>query len=71
MAIDSPPITWYQKHTGELWVYSDRPLPNPSGNTGVMVFIFWFFTNIYFIFFFNFYFKKQNEINAFLDEPEQ
>ena len=25
------------KHTGELWVYIVTPLPNPSGNTGVMV----------------------------------
>ena len=25
------------KHTGELWVYIGTPLPNPSGNTGVMV----------------------------------
>ena len=25
------------KHTGELWVYISTPLPNPSGNTGVMV----------------------------------
>ena len=25
------------KHTGELWVYIGTPLPNPSGNTGVML----------------------------------
>ena len=25
------------KHTGELWVYIGTPLPNPTGNTGVMV----------------------------------
>ena len=25
------------KHTGELWVYIGTPLPNPSGNTGVLV----------------------------------
>ena len=25
------------KHTGELWVYISTPLPNPSGNTGVML----------------------------------
>ena len=25
------------KHTGKLWVYIGTPLPNPSGNTGVMV----------------------------------
>ena len=25
------------KHTGELWVYIGTPLPNPSGNTGVIV----------------------------------
>ena len=25
------------KHTGELWVYISTLLPNPSGNTGVMV----------------------------------
>ena len=25
------------KHTGELWVYVGTPMPNPSGNTGVMV----------------------------------
>ena len=37
MAIDSPPITWDLKHTGELWLYIGTPLPNPSGNTGVMV----------------------------------
>ena len=37
MAIGSPPITWDLKHTGELWVYIGAPLPNPSGNTGVMV----------------------------------
>ena len=37
MAIGSPPITWDLKHTGELWVYIGTPLPNPSGNTGVMV----------------------------------
>ena len=24
------------KHTGELWVYIGTPLPNPSGNTGVI-----------------------------------
>ena len=38
MTIGSPPITWDLKHTGELWVYIGVPLPNPSGNTG-MVFI--------------------------------
>ena len=37
MTIGSPPITWDLKHTGELWVYFGTPLPNPSGNTGVMV----------------------------------
>ena len=37
MAIGSPPIPWDLKHTGELWVYIGTPLPNPSGNTGVMV----------------------------------
>ena len=37
MAIGSPPITLDLKHTGELWVYISTPLPNPSGNTGVMV----------------------------------
>ena len=37
MAIGSPPITWDLKHTGEPWVYIGTPLPNPSGNTGVMV----------------------------------
>ena len=37
MAIGSPPITWDLKHTGELWVYIGTPLPNPSGNTGVML----------------------------------
>ena len=26
-----------QKHTGEPWVYNGTPLPNPSGNTGVIV----------------------------------
>ena len=31
------------KHTGELWVYIGTPLPNPSGNTGVMVCVFYFF----------------------------
>ena len=25
------------KHTGKLWVYIGTPLPNRSGNTGVMV----------------------------------
>ena len=25
------------KHTSELWVYISTPLPNPSGNTGVML----------------------------------
>ena len=25
------------KHTGELWVNIGTPLPNPSGNTGVML----------------------------------
>ena len=25
------------KHTGELWVSIGTPLPNPSGNTGVML----------------------------------
>ena len=25
------------KHTGELWVYIGTPLPNLSGNTGVIV----------------------------------
>ena len=24
------------KHAGELWVYIGTPLPNPSGNAGVM-----------------------------------
>ena len=37
MAIGSPPITWDLKHIGEPWVYIGTPLPNPSGNTGVMV----------------------------------
>ena len=37
MAIGSPPITWNLKHTGEPWVCIGTPLPNPSGNTGVMV----------------------------------
>ena len=37
MAIGSPPITWDLKHTGEPWVYIGTPLPNRSGNTGVMV----------------------------------
>ena len=37
MAIGSPPITWDLKHTGEPWVYIGTPLPNPSGNRGVMV----------------------------------
>ena len=37
MAIGSPPITWDLKRTGELWVYISTPLPNPSGNKGVMV----------------------------------
>ena len=37
MAIGSPPITWDRKHTGEPWVYNGTPLPNPPGNTGVMV----------------------------------
>ena len=41
MAIGSPPITWDLKHTGEPWVYIGTPLPNPSGNTGVMVCIFY------------------------------
>ena len=39
MAIGSPPITWDLKHTGEMWVYIGAPLPNPSGNTGVMVMV--------------------------------
>ena len=39
MAIGSPPITWDLKHTGEPWVYIGTPLPNPSGNTGVMVYV--------------------------------
>ena len=25
------------KHTGKPWVYIGTPLPNPSGNTGVML----------------------------------
>ena len=25
------------KYTGELWVYIVTPLPNPPGNTGVML----------------------------------
>ena len=29
------------KYTGELWVYIGTPLPNPSGNTGVMVCYVW------------------------------
>ena len=37
MAIGSPPITWDLKHTGKPWVYIGTPLPNPWGNTGVMV----------------------------------
>ena len=37
MAIGSPPITWDLRHTGEPSVYIGTPLPNPSGNTGVMV----------------------------------
>ena len=37
MAIGSPPYYMGPKHTGELWVYIGTPLPNPSGNTGVMV----------------------------------
>ena len=37
MAIGSPPITWDLKHTGELFVYIDTSLANPSGNTGVVV----------------------------------
>ena len=37
MAISSPLITGDLKHTGGLWVYIGTPLPNPSGNTGVMV----------------------------------
>ena len=27
------------KDTGELWVYVVIPLPNPSGNTDVMVYV--------------------------------
>ena len=30
------------KHVGGLWVYIGAPLPNPSGNTGVMVCLFVF-----------------------------
>ena len=37
MAIGSPPISWDLKHTSEPLVYIDTPLPNSSGNTGVMV----------------------------------
>ena len=37
MAIGSPTIAWDLKHTGELWMYIGATLPNPSGNTGVMV----------------------------------
>ena len=38
MAIGSP-RRYYMgpKHTGELWVYNGTPLPNPLGNTGIMV----------------------------------
>ena len=46
MAIGSPPITWDLKHTGEPWVYIGTPLPNPSGNTGVMVCYVLFYTLI-------------------------
>ena len=38
MAIGSPPTTWDLKHTGELWTHIRSPLPNSSGNTGVMVY---------------------------------
>ena len=31
------------KHTGELWVYIGTPLPNPSGNTGVMLCMYVYF----------------------------
>ena len=31
------PYYMVPKHTGELWVYIGTPLPNPSGNTGVMI----------------------------------
>ena len=34
------------KRTGELWVYIGTPLPNPSGNTGVMVCMYVFLTLI-------------------------
>ena len=36
MEIGLPPITWDLKYIGEPWVYIGTPLPNPSGNTGVM-----------------------------------
>ena len=36
MAMSSP-LLHGPKHTGELWVYIGTPLPNPSGNAGVMV----------------------------------
>ena len=36
MAIGSP-IKLDLKHTSKLWAYVSTPLPNPSGNTGVMV----------------------------------
>ena len=29
--------TWDPKHTGALRVYIGTPLPNPLGNTGVIV----------------------------------
>ena len=38
------------KHTGELWVYIGTPLPNPSGNTDVMVCV-WKSITVYNFFF--------------------
>ena len=35
------------KHTGELWVYILTPLPNPPGNTGVMLCMYVCFLTIF------------------------